>query len=167
MRESGHPLTQPEDLASCHATLKKWWQIAYNSCGSQLREDYFVVSLFCLADDDPHLCLHIGFVERLKRPYELALGPNDPLQDALFHLSKLKRVFAISENGKFLIIPQEGQVGDVLCIIYGCETPILPRPKSDQSFTLVGNCYVHGSMFGEAIEKLGEGIHGIRTFQLQ
>lgn len=167
VRESGHPLIQPEDRASRRATLKNWWQIAYNSCGGQLREKDFVVSLFCLTCDHLPSPLQIGFVEWLKKSYKLDLLSNSLLKDALVLLSKSKRVFAVSENGEFLIIPQEGQVGDVLCIIYGCETPILLRPKSDRSFTSVGDYYVHGSMFGEAIEKLGEGIHGSRTFQLQ
>jgi Heterokaryon incompatibility protein (HET) len=53
----------------------------------------------------------------------------------------------------YLGLCQEGsQVGDVLCIFSGGETPFLLRPASplsDRRFQLLSECYVHGVMDGE------------------
>ncbi|RYO87695.1 hypothetical protein DL766_009692 [Monosporascus sp. MC13-8B] len=41
--------------------------------------------------------------------------------------------------------------GDCVCIILGCEVPMVLRPSSEEAFRLVGPCYVHGTMDGEVI----------------
>ncbi|KAE8454660.1 hypothetical protein EG329_000283 [Mollisiaceae sp. DMI_Dod_QoI] len=80
----------------------------------------------------------------------------------------LRRVQSVIWNRKFLVCatgdwvglaPMAAQVGDVVCILYGCSVPVLLRPIPDVQnvafWNVVGECYVHGIMDGEAIESSG------------
>lgn len=53
------------------------------------------------------------------------------------------------------LIPQNGQVGDQLCILYGCSVPVvlreLPSSDDERCWQLIGDAYVDGFMDGEAI----------------
>ncbi|KAK4225149.1 heterokaryon incompatibility protein-domain-containing protein [Podospora fimiseda] len=51
--------------------------------------------------------------------------------------------------GKSQVPPNEG---DVVLVPLGCEMPLLLRPDSDRTghYRLMGECYIHGIMFGEA-----------------
>ena len=47
------------------------------------------------------------------------------------------------------------QERDVICILYGCSVPVVLREitvKGETFWQLVGECYVHGKMDGEAME---------------
>lgn len=83
----------------------------------------------------------------------------------------LKRVQAMVWNRKFFecrmntfpyrklygICPRDTQVSDTVCILYGCSVPVVLRNSTPvvgfkESFELIGECYVHGMMDGEALE---------------
>jgi hypothetical protein len=99
-------------------------------------------------------------------------------------ISLLDRRFAISEKGYFGLVPEETQPGDRICILYGGQTPfILRRVKEVREtlekgsrdlggngaiYQLVGECYIHGIMDGEAYSqfKRGEGGAQEQTFVL-
>jgi hypothetical protein len=53
------------------------------------------------------------------------------------------------------LIPRNGQVGDQVCILYGCSVPVVLRelPSSDDEtcWQLIGDAYVYGVMDGEAV----------------
>ena len=57
-----------------------------------------------------------------------------------------------TSRGNLASIHQHCQVGDIVVILYGWKTPFVLRPVSD-GYRLIGECYVHGLMHGEAIEK--------------
>lgn len=61
-----------------------------------------------------------------------------------------RRVF-ISETGHLSIGPSHVEVGDEVVILAGCTVPVVLRPQGDL-FTLVGEAYVHGIMYGEYME---------------
>ena len=46
--------------------------------------------------------------------------------------------------------------GDLVCVIFGCSTPILLR-KVEDHYVVLGEAYLHGMMNGEAIEGLERG----------
>jgi len=51
--------------------------------------------------------------------------------------------------------PQSAQAGDVVAVAAGGRVPLVLRPvgdKEERKYTLVGECYVHGLMHGEALE---------------
>lgn len=67
------------------------------------------------------------------------------------------RKFAITERGFMCLVPPLTETGDEIGIIYGMDVPFVIRrredcPDRDADFDLVGECYVHGMMDGEALE---------------
>ncbi|KAK3344559.1 hypothetical protein B0H65DRAFT_463792 [Neurospora tetraspora] len=57
-----------------------------------------------------------------------------------------------TDLGYFGIAHTDTQVGDVICVIFGCLSPIILRPlPAENVFQVVGSCYIHGFSDGEAI----------------
>jgi len=88
---------------------------------------------------------------------KLLLEVDDPLITEF-----LKRVQSVIWNRKFLVskqlqlvglVPRETQLGDTICILYGCSVPVVLR-KSENTlhWNFIGECYVHGMMNGEAMD---------------
>lgn len=68
------------------------------------------------------------------------------------------RRFAVSANGYYVLGPDVMQEGDVVAVLFGGRTPFLLRRREDEDgggWTLVGECYVHGMMAGEALNLKG------------
>ncbi|KAH7121889.1 hypothetical protein B0J13DRAFT_567421 [Dactylonectria estremocensis] len=68
--------------------------------------------------------------------------------------------------------PSDTELGDVLCILFGCSVPVILRPKasaSGQYYEFVGECYAHGYMDGEALAGLDEEaiLRDMTEFELQ
>lgn len=61
------------------------------------------------------------------------------------------RVFARTKMGYYVLGPNVMNEGDVICVLYGGKMPFVLRPWGP-FFLLVGECYVHGLMKGEAIK---------------
>jgi hypothetical protein len=59
------------------------------------------------------------------------------------------RGFFISKMGYMGIGPLRAEEGDILCILPGCNTPLLIR-KRNEFYVLVGECFAWGLMNGEA-----------------
>lgn len=55
------------------------------------------------------------------------------------------------------LAPIKSQVGDHICILYGCSVPVVLREENGV-FTFVGEAYAHGLMDGEAVSKVEEGL---------
>ncbi|KAH7370371.1 heterokaryon incompatibility protein-domain-containing protein [Rhexocercosporidium sp. MPI-PUGE-AT-0058] len=68
----------------------------------------------------------------------------------------LHRQLMISKKGYIGLGPVPAKKGDLICVLYGCSVPVLLR-KVDEHYILVGECYVHGLMDGEALDLLAIG----------
>ncbi|TVY71201.1 Heterokaryon incompatibility protein 6 OR allele [Lachnellula suecica] len=75
----------------------------------------------------------------------------------------LTRVFDVVSNRKFFrsankrrlgLAPPKAEKGDIICILFGCSVPVLLRRVENGQHILVGECYVHGMMDGEAISAM-------------
>lgn len=66
------------------------------------------------------------------------------------------RSFFVTNDGYFGLAPPGTQKGDVICVLLGCELPLIVRPMVD-TYLLVGSCYVYGMMLGEMLECVDEG----------
>ena len=64
----------------------------------------------------------------------------------------------VTSSKRIALGPPAMKEGDQVCIIYGCQTPFILRPTQSKSgsYILVGPCYVHGLMRGEAVEEREE-----------
>ena len=62
-----------------------------------------------------------------------------------------KRSFVKTREGYIGLAPQNAQVGDQVCVLLGCEMPMLLRSTSKSQHQVIGPCYVHGLMDGEGL----------------
>lgn len=63
------------------------------------------------------------------------------------------RIFAKTNKGYYVLGPKVTQPGDIVCVLFGGKLPFCLRPLGDR-YLLVGECYVHGLMNGEAMEMM-------------
>jgi hypothetical protein len=68
-----------------------------------------------------------------------------------------KRRMILTEQERLLgLAPESAQEGDLICIVFGCSVPVLLRKivsdemTGEHHYQLLGDCYVHGMMDGEA-----------------
>ena len=67
-------------------------------------------------------------------------------------------------NGSIGLAPGSGQVDDKICVLYGGSVPYVLREQRSNCYTLIGECYVHGFMDGEAMKFLHSGEPKEETF---
>lgn len=75
------------------------------------------------------------------------------------------RIFARTKKGYYMLGPMVMKEGDVVCVLYGGKMPFVLRPWG-RYFLLVGECYVHGLMKGEAINLLEQKVLADEVFDL-
>ena len=73
----------------------------------------------------------------------------------VFHYAQCRRL-AYSTNGYMALVSHQAKEGDLIYALFGGSVLYTLRPKGDQ-FILVGECYVHGLMDGEAMQFLETG----------
>lgn len=56
-------------------------------------------------------------------------------------------------------------VDDIVVVPFECSTPVILRQEGDV-FRLVGDVYVHGYMYGKAVEEYEEGTRQLREYVL-
>lgn len=79
------------------------------------------------------------------------------------------RRFTISETGYMGLVPAVAEPGDLVAVIPGGSIPYIlrevddfgPETGGENQYRFVGDCYVHGIMYGEALEKHGPEMHDI------
>jgi hypothetical protein len=87
-----------------------------------------------------------------------------PNQDEYIHDSFYGRFFDIvermslrlmtSRDGRIGMAPQNAMKGDLICILWGCNIPLLLRRSEHvDQFVVVGECFLDGCMEGEALEQ--------------
>jgi hypothetical protein len=113
-----------------------------------------------------------------------ALGQSDAVASELYEIAKKteakeggdkwsraangaskNRIFARTKTGYYVLGPKVMEVGDVVCVLFGGKMPFCLRPQGD-NYLLVGECYVHGLMRGEAIDMLELEIFTERGFDI-
>jgi hypothetical protein len=68
------------------------------------------------------------------------------------------RRLALLDGEIIAAVPDEAKLGDKVCVLISCSIPVCLREgTSSGAWTLVGECYVHGYMHGEAIRERDSG----------
>ncbi|MCJ1238485.1 hypothetical protein MMC14_006474 [Varicellaria rhodocarpa] len=93
--------------------------------------------------------------------------PRSKLLEAVTRLHCLlwKRRLLITGKGYIGLAPRTAQQGDIICILLGCSTPVALRHHADY-YKLIGECYIHGLMEGEAMKWLNTKDYGLADFSL-
>jgi hypothetical protein len=60
------------------------------------------------------------------------------------------RRFCLTEEGFAGLVPISTKNGDKICIFQTCAVPYVLR-EIEGGYTLIGDCYIHGIMHGEAL----------------
>ncbi|KAF1970884.1 HET-domain-containing protein [Bimuria novae-zelandiae CBS 107.79] len=69
-----------------------------------------------------------------------------------------------SRNGRIGMVPEKAMKGDSICLLLGCSVPLVLRVSGPKGqFTVVGECFLDGCMYGEA---LGPEDAPIETFHI-
>ncbi|KAK8850936.1 HET-domain-containing protein [Apiospora arundinis] len=84
---------------------------------------------------------------------------------ALFFRAVNHRRFAKTAGGYYALCPELTEEGDLVVVFMGYQTPFILRPTGDE-FLLVGECYVHGIMQGQALTRLENGEAVLRDFNI-
>ncbi|KAK5653025.1 hypothetical protein OQA88_9311 [Cercophora sp. LCS_1] len=78
------------------------------------------------------------------------IDPDAGYRTFFVRLRSLYRRLFVTERGYMGLGPREMQVGDSAFLVHGSRTPLVFRPRDFGHWELVGDCYVHGIMQGEA-----------------
>lgn len=70
------------------------------------------------------------------------------------------RAFFRTESGLVGLGPNWLQTGDSVCILFGADVPFVIRPKNG-GYRLIGECYIHDLMRGQAVDKLASEAGGL------
>jgi len=74
-----------------------------------------------------------------------------PLVNAFSKMMFLyKRRIALTGTGP-CHVPDDAEEGDQIGVVLGCPIPMLFRKAAHYTYRLVGSCYVHGMMDGQAL----------------
>ncbi len=71
-----------------------------------------------------------------------------------------------STKGYIGLVPPCFQVGDKICVLFGCSVPVILRKVGDHHI-FIGESYVHGIMDGEAIKQMNDGDLSEEEFVLR
>lgn len=75
------------------------------------------------------------------------------------------RRFAKTKKGYYVLGPRVMEPGDIVCVLLGGKQSFCLRSMGE-SYLLVGECYVHGFMSGEAIEASNRRELIVQTFEI-
>jgi len=74
-------------------------------------------------------------------------------------------VVLTTEKGYIGEATRRCQVGDVVCVLFGCNYPVILRPIEGH-YEFVGTAYLEGIMHGEVIQAMEEGKVQSQVFEL-
>jgi len=77
--------------------------------------------------------------------------------DVRCHQVGYRRKIFVSERGHCGLVPDYTKPGDFLCVLFGCDVPVVLRKRGPDTFTFIGESYIQRLMYGEAIEALEQG----------
>ncbi|KAK5265907.1 hypothetical protein LTR96_008808 [Exophiala xenobiotica] len=80
-------------------------------------------------------------------------------------LGEGRRVF-VSESGYCGLVPEDAEDGDCLCVLFGCDAPVVLR-KTEDWYKFIGECYIQRLMNGEAIKDLVAGKKMAQEFEIR
>ncbi|KAH7386360.1 heterokaryon incompatibility protein-domain-containing protein [Cadophora sp. MPI-SDFR-AT-0126] len=120
--------------------------------GSNVPSWYRRAFLHCLAESTPNGDINTKALIKACADSTLVVDFLQRVQSVIWN-----RKLLVSKDNKWIgLAPMAAQENDIICILYGCSVPVVLRKQEVEGETfweLVGECYVHGMMDGEAMEQ--------------
>lgn len=85
---------------------------------------------------------------------------------AAFQQATTNRRFFITREGHMGLGPRDMEPGDVVCILFGAQVPFVLRAVNNH-YVLLGECYCHGIMEGEALRRSDQEGTELRDFVIR
>ena len=107
--------------------------------------------LHCLAESTPNGDINTKALIKACTDSTLVVNFLHRVQSVIWN----RKLFVSKDNKWLGLAPMAAQENDIICILYGCSVPVVLRKQEvegESFWELVGECYVHGMMDGEAIE---------------
>jgi hypothetical protein len=81
--------------------------------------------------------------------------PHGATLRTLHELSKMQycRLVVYCSNGRFALASDHVDKGDKIVILHGARVPFVLRPRPDGKFSLIGQCYYDGAMYGDMADE--------------
>ena len=84
----------------------------------------------------------------------------DPLE-RIFRFARMRRLM-MTMDGMLGFVPHDAQQGDSVFLLLGCNVPIILRDVGNRHHKVVGGCYLHGILEGEAMKRVEAGQGNIK-----
>ncbi|CZR69946.1 uncharacterized protein PAC_19847 [Phialocephala subalpina] len=91
------------------------------------------------------------------------IGVDSALFNSLCPMGRMRLM--TTRKGYVGFAPKLSQRGDIICVLQGCNIPVVLRPCGE-IYNLVGECYIHGIMEGETVVGLEKGEYELETITL-
>jgi hypothetical protein len=152
---------------------------SYRTLGERLQEEYDPETVACtltaglssslsvildhsvhLAEFNAFLAWHLKYIERVDGSIiPMPFGsecPETTMAARYLHVLKYvtnhNRLFT-TRKGHLGLGPKAMKEGDIVTVLFGGNIPFVLRPVGDEHYRLVGECYFHSVMEGQAIEE--------------
>ena len=86
--------------------------------------------------------------------------------EQIFRLHRSRRL-AVTISGHLGLVPIAARKGDLVFLFLGGNVPMVLRKTQVGKYNLIGGCYLHGFMEGEAMEDLDSGNATLETIRLR
>lgn len=108
-----------------------------------------------------------SFLQKQLKPEDSLLNWSSKVKMSLNYMAKQERpiLFTDKEFVGSVCYSEEVKIGDIVCILLGCPIPMVLRPVDDH-YLLIGDIYLDGVMYGEAIKLLNKGKTELQDFVL-
>jgi hypothetical protein len=90
----------------------------------------------------------------------------DVLKQAILAFIFRERAVVVTKKGYIGQGTNRCKVGDLVCVLLGCNLPVILRPVEDH-YEFMGEAYLHDIMHGEAIQAMEEGKVQLESFELR
>ena len=78
-----------------------------------------------------------------------------------------RRRMVRTQDGAPALCPETTQVGDRVALLFGAQVPFVIRPLWNGNFSLVGECYRDGVMYGELMPEIANSKHPVLEITLR
>ncbi|KAG4427563.1 hypothetical protein IFR05_016954 [Cadophora sp. M221] len=134
--------------------------------GSNAPSWYRRAFLYCLAESTPTGDINTSrLIETGEVGSNLVIDFLERVQSIIWN-----RKLIVSQKSNLIgLAPPAAQENDIICVLHGCSVPVILRERvgmgGETFWYLVGECYVHGMMNGEAME--GRGLDVTEDFEIR